>query len=320
MKHYLSPRSLEISSINFTDFSYSITPNGEVPSDDSLLESVSEFGILHPPVVKKVEQDLHVIVTGRKRIAAFRKVFSREKTCTCLVLPDQIPEIDIFSIKLEERLNRRELTPIERAIFLQKISSLVDIITITEEFLPRVNLPPDPFRYKQSMMLLDLEKPLINAIHQGIIKEETAKMLLSQSADDRLALTEIMLSLQPSASYQKKMVNICEELTGRENQTIAEILGDGEIKEIINHKNANPPQKMKNLMHYLSRKQMPRSSQAEDEFKRFSASMDLPENVTVDHTPYFEDDSVTLSINFPNRESVQKSLKKIKDAIRKSDN
>jgi beta-mannanase len=73
-------------------------------------------------------------------------------------------------------------------------------------------------------------------------------------------------------------------------------------------------------MNWLSRKYMPRSSQAEDEFKRFIASMQLPRNVSVDHTPFFEDDSVTLSISFSNTKSVQNAWKKIKNAIRNKNN
>ena len=93
-----------------------------------------------------------------------------------------------------------------------------------------------------------------------------------------------------------------------------------DVMDILNHQEANPPQKTKNLMNRLSRKYMPRSSHAADEFKRFAASMHLPQNVSVDHTPFFEDDSVTLSITFSNRESVQNAWEKIKRAVRNQGN
>jgi len=43
--------------------------------------------------------------------------------------------------------------------------------------------------------------------------------------------------------------------------------------------------------------------------------MQLPHNVTVQHTPFFEDDEVTLSIAFANRKLLQDAWEDIKNAI-----
>ena len=320
MNQQICPKSLDTSLIDFADFSYSISPDREIVLDKSFTKSITRYGILHPPLVKEREPDSYVIVTGRKRLFAFRTLFPEEKMCICRITPAQMPEINIFSILLEEVLTNRQLTPIEKAIFLQKISPLIDEKFIAKEFLPRIGLPPDPFYFRQSVTLLKLEEPLIRAIHQGNINEIVAQDIVSLAAKDRLAVYHIMSYLQFSVSNQKKLLNICRELASREDTTIAAILKDTGVQEILNHKDANPPQKTKNLMSWLSRKYMPRNSQAEDEFKRFAASMRLPQNVSVDHTPYFEDDSVTLSITFSNREAVQNAWKTIKDTIRDQDN
>jgi hypothetical protein len=73
-------------------------------------------------------------------------------------------------------------------------------------------------------------------------------------------------------------------------------------------------------MLWLSRKHMPRSGQAVEEFTRFIAAMQLPQNVSVDHTPFFEDDAMTLSITFPNRKSLQHAWEKIRHATNRNDN
>ena len=320
MNQYLCPKSLDISLIDFKDFSYSISPDREIIYDDSFAESIARYGILHPPIVRKIKPDSYVIIAGRKRLHALRALFPKVTLCNCMIIPDPVPEIDIYSILLEEILASRQLTPIEKAIFLQKTEPLINEKQTAKEFLARIGLPPDPFYFRQSVLLLNLEEPLIHAIHQGNINETVARDIVSLSANDRLAVFHIMSCLQPSASNQKKLLNICRELASRRNKTIAEILEDKEVQDILNHQEANPPQKTKNLMTWLSRRQMPRSSQAEDEFKRFINSMHLPHNVSVDHTPFFEDDSTTLSITFSNRESVQNAWKTIKDTIRNKNN
>ena len=316
MNQHICPKSLDTSLIDFDDFSYSISPDREIILEDSVAKSIAMYGILHPPlIVQKTNTKSYVIVAGRKRLFACRTFFPDEKSCCCMIIPAQMPELDIFSILLEEILTSRKLTPIEKAIFLQKISPLADKKHIAKKFLPRLNLPPDPFYIKQSVMLLDLEEPIIHAIHQGLITEKITGEIASLSAEDRLAVFHIISSLHPSASNQKKLIDICRELASRENSTIAAILENKDARDILNHQEANPPQKTKNLMNWLSRKHMPRSSSAADEFKRFAASMHLPENVSLTHTPFFEDDSVTLSINFSNRKPVQNVWKKIKNEI-----
>ena len=320
MNQQICPKSLDTSLIDFADFSYSISPDREIILDESFTKSIARHGILHPPLVKEIEPDSYVIITGRKRLVAFRTLFPEEKTCICRITPAMMPEINIFSILLEEFLTNRQLTPIEKAIFLQKISPLIDEKFIAKEFLPRIDLPPDPFYFRQSVTLLNLEEPLVRAIHQGNISEIVAKDILPLSAKDRLAVHHIMSYLNFSVSNQKKLMNICRELASREDKTIAAILEDKGVQDILNHKDANPPQKTKNLMNWLSRKYMPRSSQAEDEFRRYAASMQLPQNVSIDHTPFFEDDSVTLSITFSNWKAVQNAWKTIKDTIRDQDN
>lgn len=320
MNQHICPKSLDTSLIDFEDFSYSISPDREIILNESFTKSIVKHGILHPPIVTEIQPKSYVIVAGRKRLSTFRALFPKEKLCTCMIIQAQMPKIDIFSILLEEILTSRQLTPIEKAIFLQKISPLIDEKHIAKEFLPRIGLPPDTFSLKQSIALLNLEEPLIRAIHQGNINEKVALDILPLSAKDRQAVLQIISSLQFSVSNQKKLLNICRELASRENRTIAAVLEDKGVQDILNHQEANPPQKTKNLMNRLSRKYMPRSSHAADEFRRFAASMHLPQNVSVDHTPFFEDDSVTLSITFSNRESVQNAWKKIERKVRNQGN
>jgi len=315
MNKHICPKSLDTSLIDFEDFSYSISPDREIILGESIAESIARYGILHPPLVQRKNTKSYAIVAGRKRLFAYRTFFPEKKSCCCMIIPAQMPELDIFSVLLEEILTSRKLTPIEKALFLKKISPLADEKHIAKEFLPRLDLPPNPFHIKQSIMLLDLEKPVIHAIHQGLITEKATGEIASLSPEDRLTVFHIIAFLHPSASNQKKLIDICRELASRENCSITAILENKDVRDILNHQEANPPQKTKNLMNWLSRKHMPRSSSAADEFKRFAASMHLPENASLAHTPYFEDDSVTLSINFSNRKSVQNAWEKIKDTI-----
>ena len=75
MNRQLILKNLKIPFINFEDYTYAIAPNDETKPNDVLVKSISRYGVLHPPVVKKVERDAYVIITGRNRLATFRNVY-----------------------------------------------------------------------------------------------------------------------------------------------------------------------------------------------------------------------------------------------------
>jgi hypothetical protein len=319
MPPILTIRNISLSQVDFDDFSYSISPKHEIEIDETLRRSITRYGILHPPIVRENNSGLYSIVAGRKRLYALRSLQKKE-TCCCLTLSRQTPKIEVFRILLAEVQLDRQLTIVEKAIFLQKITPIADERQVAKEFMPRLNLAPDTFTMKQTLKLLDLEDPIILGMQHGYVNETIAHDFISLSARDRATLFEIIELLRPSFSNQKKLINICRELAGRENTSIAALLDNHEVYAILHHQDANPPQKTKNLMTWLSRKHKPRTLLAEEEFSRFVSAIRLPKNVSVAHTPFFEDDAVTLAITFRNRESLQKIWEKIKHATRDNDN
>ncbi|UCD66753.1 MAG: ParB N-terminal domain-containing protein [Deltaproteobacteria bacterium] len=315
----LTLQNIRLSQIDFDDYSYTISPEHETVVDETLKKSLARYGILHPPIIRENNSGFYSIAAGRKRLLAASLLYP-ENACTCLVIPVRIPEISVFHILLEEIQLTRQLTAVERAIFLQKITGILDETQITKEFLPRLGLAANPFVIKQTVKLLELEDYILQSIHYGNVNEAVARGFIPLPAQDRKILFEIITSLRLSASYQKKILSICRELAGRENIDIAALLDDDEVGQILHHKDANPPQKTKKLMTWLSGKYMPRSRQAEKEFKRFTMAMQLPPNVSIEHTPFFEDDSMTLSITYTNRKSLQHAWEKIKNATHSKDN
>ena len=311
--------NISLSQIDFDDYTYSISPEPEIIVDETLRKSIAANGILHPPIVRESHQGVYAIISGRKRLLVLR-AHQTAGRCNCLVIARRTPEAGVFNVLLEEIQLTRQLTTLEKAIFLQKITAVVDERQIIEEFLPRLDHAPNPAAMKQTLRLLDLEDFILRAIHHGYVHETVAREFTALTAADRAALFEIIATLRLSFSNQKKLLAICRELAGRDNTSIAALLDNDEVRDIVQHREANPPQKTKNLMAWLARRHMPRSGQAEEEFRRFLAALQLPENISVTHTPFFENDALTLAITFDNRKSLQRAWEKIKHATRHSDN
>lgn len=319
MPPILTLRNISLAHINFDDFSYSVSPERKICADASLEKSIARYGLLHPPIIRETDSDVYNIVAGRKRLHVMHSIHA-EGTWPCMVIAQAFPEDEVFHILLAEKETSGKLSPIEKALFLQKISAIMNDEQIAVEFLPLLDHQPGTAAIKQTLMLLSLEKPILLGTHRGSVNEAIARDFITLSPKDRMVLFEIISSLRLSYSNQKKLLHICRELACREGTNITTLLDNNEVHGILHHQGANPPQKTKNLMVWLSRKHMPRSGKAEKEFSRFISSINLPQNVSVTHTPYFEDDALTLSIKFPNRKTLQHAWEKIRHTTHNSGN
>ena len=127
MDPILKAKNISLPQVDFASFHYSLSPQRDVAPPDALYKSIARYGILHPPIVRESDSGLYPIVAGRKRLHVLRFQHP-ESTCTCLVISRQVPEVDVFCLLLEEIQLTRQLSPVEKAIFLKKLTAIVSSI------------------------------------------------------------------------------------------------------------------------------------------------------------------------------------------------
>lgn len=307
----LRPSLVNLQQINFQDTRFSLSPEEAPTPAPNLLRSIKRTGILHPPILKEEETALFTIVTGRRRLLAAQEVL-KIISATCLVIPKKTEEREILAISLEDTLLRGNMTPIEQAIFFDKILAHMDETEAATLFLPALDLEPHPRNLARLLDLLKLEEHLQLAVHNGLLHEGVARDLVRCSFTDRMSLFEVIEMLHLSVSNQKKLAAACHELAIRHNTSTMALLGDTAVREILTHPEANPPQKAANLMQWLASRLSPRLAEAEKEFRRFSAGLQLPRGSKVEHALSFERDTVTLTLPFKNQEALQKVWPELK--------
>ncbi|MCK5226888.1 MAG: hypothetical protein KAI75_00230 [Desulfobulbaceae bacterium] len=303
------------SHVDFTDDTFCLTPSLDQPIPESLTESIVRAGLLHPPILKEKSKNSYCIVTGWKRLTVLREtlVFS---ACNCLVLRSETSDLECLSKALEDALVSETCTPATRAVFFQKALRHLDEEQLSRRFLPAVGLSTHISHIHRSLDLLKLEEPLFHALHRGRLDEKAALEIIKLPFGDRMALFEVVEALHLSIGNQRKIVVACKELAARHNSSIISILSSSEVSEILDHPEANIPQKTANLMALLHRQRFPRATQAEKEFRQFRGGLNLPNSVTLEHAQAFEKDSVTLTIPFQNQEQLQKVWPDIKKLLR----
>jgi len=311
----LQPERVLFSQIDFEDHQYLFAPPQVLSDIDDLMSSIGRVGLLHPPILLKKENTYYQIVTGHRRLRAAEQATDKSSP-TCLLLPSKTSAAETFAVALEDGCASRPMTVMEQAIFLQKALAHLDEEEVVERFLPVMGLEPSRYHVQNLLPLAQLEEPLAYALHQGALNESVARELVALPFTDRLALFETIDLLQLSFSNQKKLTAACRELARRDNSSILAILSAPDIQSILNHQDANPPQKTSNLMAALTAKRYPRLTEAEDAFRRFADSLKLPQNATISHAPAFEKDTITIAVSFKDKDDLLTKWEAVKSAMK----
>jgi ParB-like chromosome segregation protein Spo0J len=274
-----------------------------------LKQSLQDLGVLHPPIVQQTTKGNIDLICGRRRLYALKHYFNQTNVC-CLILPPDLPTRSLAHYILTDQQLNGPLSPMEAAYFLKYCMEDMDAKEVVTCFLPRLGYKPQPDFLNQLLSLLKLDKKIQRQIHTGLIIEKTALELLELPEEDRFTLSTLIELLQPGTGKQKRLLTLSRDIAKRTQQTITSLLEGEEFKQIIEHDEMNPPQKIHTLLELLQKKFYARSSDTEQAFKDRVRKLALPDNVTVTHSLNFEKDEIFLTIRFPDLQSCETARRK----------
>ncbi|MCW5213241.1 hypothetical protein VU04_10080 [Desulfobulbus sp. TB] len=314
-------RQIRLQDINLGDRSYSLHPfrQESEQTEQTLLQSISTFGILHPPLLLKQQDHTFIVLSGRRRIEAYIQIYNAQENqqeknrnyITALTLTanetankekgQNQGQGHLFMVLLQHQLLGGPLTLIEQAIFFQKAAAVFEKQDLLS-FLPLLGLKPKPHIPGEFISLLDLNISVQQGIHEGRISQRSGKKLARFSSDDQEKLADIIHEYQLGGSKQQKLLERCFQLTKREQVSVEKLLDSW--WKMGKEKKLNGPQKTASLLRWLDQQYQPRLTEAEEDFKKFSAQLQLPADVRVEHSPSFEEEQITLSMNFKSKKEL----------------
>ena len=175
-----------------------------------LSESIKNYGVLQPIVLKPDDQGKYMIIAGERRYRASKLA---RKSDIPAVIKD-IPMKDIMEIALIENLQREELNPIEEALAYR---SLIKNYEVTQEEISEAVGKSRP-HITNTLRLLNLPQKIMDMIDQGQITAGHGKALLRVN-DENLQL-----------ELANKV--IAEELSVRATEALAKKICEDNIKEV----------------------------------------------------------------------------------------
>ena len=111
---------------------------------------------------------------------------------------------------------------------------------------------------------------------------------------------------------QRKLLITSREVAIRNQTTIAAFLGQIILTTIFTDQSLNIPQKTAAFMLQLQELRFPLLSEAEHDFQMFVKTLPLLEGMSVTHTPSFENDDVSLTINCSSKEQLLEHIHLLK--------
>ena len=175
-----------------------------------LSESIKNYGVLQPIVLKPDDKGKYMIIAGERRYRASKPA---RKSDIPAVIKD-IPMKDIMEIALIENLQREELNPIEEALAYR---SLIKNYEVTQEEISEAVGKSRP-HITNTLRLLNLPQKIMDMIDQGQITAGHGKALLRVN-DENLQL-----------ELANKV--IAEELSVRATEALAKKICEDNIKEV----------------------------------------------------------------------------------------
>ena len=175
-----------------------------------LSESIKNYGVLQPIVLKPDDKGKYMIIAGERRYRASKLA---RKSDIPAVIKD-IPMKDIMEIALIENLQREELNPIEEALAYK---SLIKNYEVTQEEISEAVGKSRP-HITNTLRLLNLPKQITDMIDQGQITAGHGKAILR--------ITDENLQIELANKV------IAEELSVRATENLAKKISEENIKEI----------------------------------------------------------------------------------------
>lgn len=177
---------------------------------NELAESIREFGVLQPIIVRSIdEKDSYEIVAGERRYRATQKIGLN--TIPSLILTE-IDDISSLEMALIENIHRDDLSPMEQAY---SYKYLIEEFSITHNELSR-KIGKNRTTITNTLRLLLLPMEVQKLLEEEKISEGHARAILSiPEKEDQVKVAKKAAAMGLSVRDVERLVNLHKEQTDR---------------------------------------------------------------------------------------------------------
>jgi hypothetical protein len=259
----------------------------------------SDFKIKFPYLPAFIINNSNEIIFG---FDFFTYLIKQNPEAQVLAFQPDIRDYDalILQFNLKNRLWGHNL--FEKLLFIKKISPAINKQNLFKQ--TDLDIKVNPALLKK----LDL---LTSEIFKKILENEkihlkTALKLCDFNIPDRTVLIDLFNKIIFSSSHQQKIIELIQEICFRDKCPVGETFQKLHIDLLF--KNEMPQKK---ILEKILRHRFPEYSKEEEIWKRKIQKFNLPNNIKINHSPFFEKKQIELMISLTDSGRLEEILEKL---------
>lgn len=273
-----------------------------------LKRSITESGLLSPVVVTPRDQSL-VIVSGWKRALACLDLLL--PTISCFIL-EELDDLKAFQLGFLENSATRDFDILESAIVLKKLKTFgVDEQTLLNTYLPLFGIPQTLAYLDSFLATAEFDTETKEFIHTGKVSYSVIQRLTQLKKEERIALLPYLRLL--GLNKQKELLEFLLEISKRDNISILDILTSSSLTNVIHSTTLSPLQIADKIRLLLRERRYPSYSAQKVAFESSLKKMEWPEDVVIEHSPFFEGEDLTIRFTFKDKTELKTKVQKLQD-------
>jgi hypothetical protein len=270
--------------------------------------SLEETGLLHPPLVT-VRENRFSLVSGWKRVLACLEL---SFTAIPVYVIEEKNDLKAFLMAFYENLATREFSLMEKSEALTRLKKLgEDEKRIIQHYLPLLDIPQTLSHLDAYLSFSRLKPEIKRAIHEKNMSFSSIKLLAGFTSQEQKFLLPLLLPL--GQNKRKEILEDLFEVSKRKGLSAKNLLLSKEIRSILDTETLTPIQRADKVRTLLREWRYPLFSSWKDSFNSLLKKMNWPREITVNPSPFFEEDNFTVIFSFENQEQFKAGLLKLKE-------
>lgn len=272
----------------------------------ALIHSISEIGLIHPPVITYRTGDA-IIVTGWKRVLACLSLDL--PSLPCFIFEGQ-DDFEAFRLCLEENLAFRQFSLLEKAQILRRLIQLgVPENAVVKDYLSPLGIPKTLNHLDIYLCISALDSETKAVIHSKNMAFPVVKLLIEYSEEERQLLLSFLHPL--GQNKQRELLQNLLELSKRDRRSVQDILSGWETQKISADQNLSPHQKAEKIRNLIQRQRYPALSTWKDAFESQKKDLEWPDDIKIEPSPFFEGQEFSVQFTFKDFDEYRKKLNKL---------
>jgi hypothetical protein len=283
--------------------------------DHVLSRSIQEIGLVESPLLVG-RAGAYSIVSGFKRVRCLKKM--HVQTLRAVVIPEGVCEPEQLFLRALASNHGQTVSEIDCMYVLAKAKNSFSFSTdaICKHIAPLIGLPPSRKVIRGYIRTNMLHDDFKHMMVRGKLAYKAAQILSEYDHATQVFLyTELFKNCLITASDLKNVSEYLHIIQKRDGHALQDILKNEQIHCIMSDMKLDAKSKGERLVQTLKQSAFPCMSLLEERFKRVKSKLQLRPATTLEHAPFFENQSYRLTIEFQTKKSLERSLLSVKQNI-----